>query len=82
MISHLLHIITIVKLLNEIIQLNGANCLWISMGFFDYLYMSFMSHNKGVVTNLGGELISKFEDSSPNDDEGVVWIAPHMCYNH
>jgi hypothetical protein len=42
------------------------------MGFFDYLYMSFMSHNKGVVTNLGGELISKFEDSSPNDDEGVV----------
>jgi hypothetical protein len=35
-----------------------------------------------VVTNLGGELISKFEDSSPNDDEGVVWIAPHMCYNH
>jgi hypothetical protein len=36
------------------------------------LYMLFMSHNKGVVTNLGGELISKFEDSFPNDDEGVV----------
>jgi hypothetical protein len=34
--------------------------------------MSFMSHNKGVVTNLRGELISKFEDSSPNVDEGVV----------
>jgi len=36
------------------------------------LYMSFMSNNRVVVTNLEGELISKFEDSSPNDDEGVV----------
>jgi hypothetical protein len=41
-------------------------------GLLIILYMSFMSHNKGVVINLGGELISKFEDSSPNDDEGVV----------
>ncbi len=36
------------------------------------IYMSFMSHNKGVVTNLIGELISKFDNSSPNDDERVV----------
>jgi len=27
------------------------------------IYMSFMSHNKGVVTNLIGELISKFDNS-------------------
>jgi hypothetical protein len=31
-----------------------------------------MSHNKGVVTNVIGELISKFDNSSPNDDERVV----------
>jgi len=41
-------------------------------GLLMILYMSCMSHNKGGVTNLIGELISKFDNFSPNDDERVV----------
>jgi hypothetical protein len=31
-----------------------------------------MSHNNGGVTNLGKKIVSKFEKSPPNDDEGGV----------
>jgi hypothetical protein len=48
------------------------------MGSFDYSIHSFMSHSKGVVTNLGNESISKFENSSPNDDEGVGLNHTHV----
>jgi hypothetical protein len=53
---HLLNIILIAKLLDKIIQFNGANCLQI-------LTKPSMFHNSGVVTKLDDELVFEYEES-------------------
>jgi len=49
---HLLHITLVVKFLDEIIELNGANPLEYRQGLLVVPYISYMSHNSGGVTNL------------------------------
>ncbi len=49
---HLLHITLVVKFLDEIIELNGANPLEYRQGLLVVPYISYMSHNNGGVTNL------------------------------
>lgn len=50
--THLLHITPTIKVLDEIIQLNGANRPRISTWPFVAPYISSMSHNNSVVTTL------------------------------
>jgi hypothetical protein len=57
------HITSIVKFLNEIIQLNGANCPKYWQGPFVPAYMSSISHNNDVKTNFENKFIFRFKNS-------------------
>jgi hypothetical protein len=71
--THILHITPTIKLLDEIIQLIGANCLQISTWPFVAPYVSSMSHNNGVVTTFRFE----YEECKTIGDNNCVpypWI--------
>jgi hypothetical protein len=45
--------------------------------FFVFAYISFMSHNNGVVINIRDKPMSKLIKSPPNDDESGVGGLKH-----
>ncbi len=72
-IMDMLHVTPFVKLLDEIIQLNGANHPLISTRpFSGSIYLFHVSHNNSMVTNLGAKPMFESKDFPPDDDEGGV----------
>jgi hypothetical protein len=63
----MLHVTSIVKLLDEIIQFNGANHPQILPGPFGGSIHLFHVHNNGVLINLRENSRSKYEGSPPLD---------------